>query len=291
MYDPILGRFLSPDKYVQAPGFTQSYNRYSYCLNNPLAFTDPSGYLQTELPLGGRISFDNSWIHTEKQDGGAGAGREAGGPGDGDNGLGLDGVYFDWTTGTYRSVASEQILNGPLIFKDCIIGFQWNGYEPSDDCSLLGVTCNSHVSSDFVLIAFNSNAQGQGGSDFLDKVADFGGWADIALTAPTLGTDQSLKVPAKAQAPGYNLANEIKVNNAMKTASKYLDGAGKALGVVSYIDHTNKAWQSMQTGHIWEGLGYYGLSIIDVAVWFNKKTNPYVLGSIFVYDIVDATAF
>ena len=43
MYDPILGRFLSPDNYIQLPGFTQSYNRYAYCLNNPLKFTDPSG--------------------------------------------------------------------------------------------------------------------------------------------------------------------------------------------------------------------------------------------------------
>lgn len=43
MYDPFLGRMLSPDNYVQAAGNTQSYNRYSYCLNNPLKFTDPSG--------------------------------------------------------------------------------------------------------------------------------------------------------------------------------------------------------------------------------------------------------
>ena len=43
VYDPTLGRFLSPDPYVQMPGFTQSFNRYSYCLNNPLIFTDPSG--------------------------------------------------------------------------------------------------------------------------------------------------------------------------------------------------------------------------------------------------------
>ncbi len=43
VYDPILGRMLSPDNYVQAPDNTQNLNRYSYCLNNPLIYTDPSG--------------------------------------------------------------------------------------------------------------------------------------------------------------------------------------------------------------------------------------------------------
>lgn len=43
MYDPLLARFLSPDPYVQAPTNPQNYNRYSYCLNNPLKYTDPSG--------------------------------------------------------------------------------------------------------------------------------------------------------------------------------------------------------------------------------------------------------
>lgn len=43
LYDPLLGRFLSPDPYVQAPDFTQNFNRYSYALNNPLKYTDESG--------------------------------------------------------------------------------------------------------------------------------------------------------------------------------------------------------------------------------------------------------
>ena len=43
LYDPQVGRFLSPDPYIQAPDFTQSYNRYSYALNNPLKYTDKSG--------------------------------------------------------------------------------------------------------------------------------------------------------------------------------------------------------------------------------------------------------
>ena len=43
LYDPVIGRFLSPDNYVQMPNNSQNFNRYSYCLNNPLKYTDPSG--------------------------------------------------------------------------------------------------------------------------------------------------------------------------------------------------------------------------------------------------------
>lgn len=43
LYDPMLGRFLSPDPYVQAPDHSQSFNRYSYCLNNPLKYKDENG--------------------------------------------------------------------------------------------------------------------------------------------------------------------------------------------------------------------------------------------------------
>ena len=45
VYDPLLARFLSPDPIIQAASYGQNYNRYSYCLNNPLKYVDPSGYL------------------------------------------------------------------------------------------------------------------------------------------------------------------------------------------------------------------------------------------------------
>ncbi|CVK16210.1 RHS repeat-associated core domain-containing protein [Apibacter mensalis] len=47
MYDPILKQFLSPDNHIQDPYNAQNYNRYSYVLNNPLKYTDPSGELFT----------------------------------------------------------------------------------------------------------------------------------------------------------------------------------------------------------------------------------------------------
>ena len=43
LYDPVLGRFISPDRLVPDPGDPQALNRYTYCLNNPLIYTDPSG--------------------------------------------------------------------------------------------------------------------------------------------------------------------------------------------------------------------------------------------------------
>lgn len=45
LYDPVLGRMLSPDNFIQEPEFTQNFNRYSYALNNPLKYTDPDGQL------------------------------------------------------------------------------------------------------------------------------------------------------------------------------------------------------------------------------------------------------
>jgi len=43
VYDPLVGRFLSPDPLVQDISNSQSHNRYSYCLNNPLTYVDPDG--------------------------------------------------------------------------------------------------------------------------------------------------------------------------------------------------------------------------------------------------------
>ena len=51
LYDPVLGRFLSPDPYVQMPDFTQSFNRYSYCLNNPLVYVDQDGEIAWFVPV------------------------------------------------------------------------------------------------------------------------------------------------------------------------------------------------------------------------------------------------
>ncbi len=43
-YDQIAGRFLQADTIIPGPGNPQALNRFSYTLNNPLRYIDPSGH-------------------------------------------------------------------------------------------------------------------------------------------------------------------------------------------------------------------------------------------------------
>jgi hypothetical protein len=51
MYDPVQARFLTPDPFVANPWDSQALNRYSYGLNNPITFADPSGLLSQDISL------------------------------------------------------------------------------------------------------------------------------------------------------------------------------------------------------------------------------------------------
>ncbi|MBI3712208.1 MAG: hypothetical protein HY253_04485 [Burkholderiales bacterium] len=44
VYDPLVARFVSADPILQDPMNGQSYNRFSYVLNNPTNLTDPTGF-------------------------------------------------------------------------------------------------------------------------------------------------------------------------------------------------------------------------------------------------------
>ena len=54
MYDPVMSGFLSVDQYVQSPSNSQNFNRYAYCLNNPLKYVDPDGeeFLTSAIIIG-----------------------------------------------------------------------------------------------------------------------------------------------------------------------------------------------------------------------------------------------
>lgn len=49
--NPGLARFTQPDTIIPNPDNPQSLNRYSYTLNNPIRYTDPSGHIPCEYDL------------------------------------------------------------------------------------------------------------------------------------------------------------------------------------------------------------------------------------------------
>jgi RHS repeat-associated protein len=72
--DAILGRFLSSDPYIADPTNAQNYNRYSYVYNNPVTFTDPTGFYCGGPPaipsidIGANNIGDNDQVDTDVTD-------------------------------------------------------------------------------------------------------------------------------------------------------------------------------------------------------------------------------
>jgi RHS repeat-associated protein len=50
-YDPYINRFLSPDSIIPDFANPQSLNRYSYCVGNPVRFSDPTGHFYYDPDL------------------------------------------------------------------------------------------------------------------------------------------------------------------------------------------------------------------------------------------------
>ncbi|WP_417689553.1 FG-GAP-like repeat-containing protein [Pseudidiomarina sp.] len=71
-YDYQLGRFLSVDPFIQAPANSQSHNPYSYIMNNPLAGTDPSGYLWCGTGSLGKAECNDERKHKRRDSGSVG---------------------------------------------------------------------------------------------------------------------------------------------------------------------------------------------------------------------------
>ncbi|MGM0582773.1 MAG: TIGR02594 family protein [Bacteroidota bacterium] len=88
LYDPALARFFSPDPLVQAPDYTQNFNRYSYAMNNPLKYTDPDGEF-AHLIIGAAIGGISNWMANGAEFSWKGLGHFGVGAGAGALGAGL----------------------------------------------------------------------------------------------------------------------------------------------------------------------------------------------------------
>ena len=137
LYDPSVGRMLSVDNYVQSPISTQSYNRYSYVLNNPLKYTDPTGEFW-HIVIGAAIGGIANGIAHANQPGGfwkgfaigavAGAVTAAtGGAAASALGLASTGVVSGAVTGGVGAVFGSPLqgIGNSVVFGDTYSGKDW----------------------------------------------------------------------------------------------------------------------------------------------------------------------
>jgi RHS repeat-associated protein len=98
VYDPLTAMFFSPDPFIQSAGDWKNYNRYSYCMNNPTRYIDPSGYryadqMEEPMEILGRLPFTNH-------------GGKGGGLSDWSNHQGS--VSYNWDSGRYEYASGAE---------------------------------------------------------------------------------------------------------------------------------------------------------------------------------------
>ena len=234
VYDPFLGRMLSPDPFVQAPFDMQSFNRYTYVFNNPLSLTDPSGFRADD----GYYVFDSGWtvevIYHPGPDGLGtfevirgiatratwvpGSGNRGGGQAGGASGGGGNyggGGHNDGGGGNGSGLSSEGSTGNPEM--DTSTGSGW--YRPEGHGYVVGRD-GSWIPS---------GEQGPGIGSFLDDYFPaahtfathhdaFVGWAVDDLGAP----DWLVNVPSMI--PIYIMAFGQEANNSINSAFNVIFG-------------------------------------------------------------------
>lgn len=69
VFDPAVAQFLSPDNYIQSDGNWLNYNRYAYCLNNPLIYIDENGecwHIIAGAVVGGGLNLLSNWNNCDR---------------------------------------------------------------------------------------------------------------------------------------------------------------------------------------------------------------------------------
>lgn len=163
VYSPYLGRFISPDPFVQAPDNGQSLNRYAYCLNNPLTLTDPTGYHWTGdlfcAMVGIAVGFETCGL-----------------------GVGAAGALIGGACGGASSALASCLLNGANLWqtaKSTVVGGFWGAASGIMNCEIGDFTDDFWLSSALHSVSDGATEAMQGGhfehGFFTGMVSSMGG--------------------------------------------------------------------------------------------------------------------
>jgi RHS repeat-associated protein len=308
VYDQVMAMFLSPDDFVQSPDLTQNFNRYTYCLNNPLKFTDPSGNNYMQLL---EMAYEGNFInYYGPESGGGGNGQQIPFPEDFAD---IDGgsyarwsppgsMYQEWMTNPalqfeYPSYEDFNAAQGYYVYVKQSPTTTYEKFSIKSHESYFEITlpiveiCYKKI---WISTAVESpSGQGANGG-LLSDGAFFGTAVASSMTTMVQGSAELTQADALAK---INRVNRVIASEkaAFKTMGKVATGAkflGSALGVVSIADHFTKAKNSFSNEGIFSIDGWLNVGTIGIdGALMLLKSNPIVLTISVGYGISDASGY
>lgn len=212
LYDPVLGRFLSPDPIVQVPDFTQSFNGYAYAMNNPLSYKDPNGesLILVAAIIGGWIGMGSAMVASDKSGWGL--------AGDMFKGLfvgAASGAAGAWAGGAIAgSITAGGFINGSL--SGLAGGFSGGFVGCSGNAWLSGAGFGAGLKAGLVGGALSAAFSGVSGGlmrGFTDMAKGYSFWDGSKTSYLVIGQTEQ-RANFKAIAKSYNKSGYTEMNDA-----------------------------------------------------------------------------
>jgi RHS repeat-associated protein len=250
MYDPMIGRFLSPDPYVQSPDYSQNFNRYSYALNNPLKFTDPSGEW-IHFVIGAVIGGVFNWAMNGAQFNAAGIGHFAVGALAGALGAGIGSGVSAALAGSSAAGGgfAAGFLGTATIYSSGFVGGAIAGGAAGITSGFTTGFGNSLVAKENIGEMFENGGKGAliGGISGIV----YGGLSGV-LDATNAGEDWLTGSPYKAKAYTDGEGNVYSLEKGNQMAKSKVKDVGKVLNITDepYTEVLTppKGWKFPETG-------------------------------------------
>jgi RHS repeat-associated protein len=185
MYDPLLGRMLAPDNNIGSGTSTQALNRYSYVGNNPLKYTDPTGWFS--------VGIGHSITQSMASSGIIGPGVIDGG------GATASSVGRIMSASTTTALAAASFYLGIAYFAVAITNTIADGLQ----FSVQSPKCNPVSAPNYAALNTNAAATARNGIGTKPHVSDMGGgdsvgedWGDL-FEPPGGYPGRGVKAPIK----------------------------------------------------------------------------------------------
>ncbi len=145
VYSPGIGRMLSPDPVTQEPESGQNYNRYSYAFNNPLTFTDPSGFCNDRSEYQCQVDGGNGMEETHV------TGRDL-------SGFGFGGGFTSGAAGLYTASTPTPVIGDRATdsLEEAIV--QPGPVDEEDACADKGSSCQVQHKNGETILTLESNS-------------------------------------------------------------------------------------------------------------------------------------